>query len=88
MSVLKLHLLVKHQQKVSELLIFICSCPTIIILKNTLKVVDRKCGYSRFDHRYNVSPIHLGSLFGVRNYTKVARVWADRLGSGPRLPKV
>jgi hypothetical protein len=24
-----------------------------------------KCGYANFDHRYNVSPIHLHALLGV-----------------------
>jgi hypothetical protein len=36
MSVLKLYLLADHQQKVGELVLSITSCPSIIILENTL----------------------------------------------------
>jgi hypothetical protein len=36
MSVLKLPLLVDLQQKVGELVLSIISCPTVIILENTL----------------------------------------------------
>jgi hypothetical protein len=42
MSVLKLSLLVGIQQKVSELVLSITSCPSIIILENTVKLVCEK----------------------------------------------
>jgi hypothetical protein len=38
-----------------------------------------KCGYGKFNQRYNVSAIHLHAILGVRNFTKVVRVCADRL---------
>jgi hypothetical protein len=35
--------------------------------------------YGNFNHRNNVSPVHLHALVGVGNFTKVIRVCADRL---------
>jgi hypothetical protein len=55
MSVLKLPLLVDLQQKVGELVISITSCPSIIILENTLNQFIKKI----VDHQYNVSRIHM-----------------------------
>jgi hypothetical protein len=39
----------------------------------------KKYGYCKFNHQYNICPIHLQTLLGVRNFTKVVRVCADRL---------
>jgi hypothetical protein len=50
--------------------------------------MHRKCGYSNFNHRYNVSPVHLHAFLGVGNCTKVVRVCIDRLSIGQRVPKV
>jgi hypothetical protein len=55
--------------------------------KKCFKLV-KTCGYGNFDHRSNVPLIHLHALFGVRKSTKMFRVCADRLCSGPRLLKV
>jgi hypothetical protein len=44
-------------------------------------------GYGNFDYRNNVSPIHLLALSGVRNFTEVVSVCANRLWSGPRFEK-
>jgi hypothetical protein len=41
--------------------------------------VYRKIRLCHFDHRYNVSPIHLHTLLGVENFSKVIRVCAERL---------
>jgi hypothetical protein len=57
----------------------ITSCSLIIILENILNQCIEKCAYGNFNHRYNVSPIHLHALFGMRICTKVVRVCADRL---------
>jgi hypothetical protein len=66
MSVLKLASLVDLQQKVGELVLSITSRPSTIILENTLHFgTEKKCGYGNFDHRYNVSHIHLYALLGV-----------------------
>jgi hypothetical protein len=44
------------------------------------KLLHRKeSGYGNFNHVCNVSPIHLHTLLGVGNFTKVARVCAGRL---------
>jgi hypothetical protein len=42
--------------------------------------LQQKVGESvhHFNHRFNVSPIHLQSLFGVGKFTNVVRVCADR----------
>jgi hypothetical protein len=32
--------------------------------------MERRCGYGNFDHRYNVSPIHLHAFLGVGNFMK------------------
>jgi hypothetical protein len=77
MSALKLPLLVDLQQKARELVLSITSL--IIILENSLCVYRKKCDYGKYDHRYNVSSIHLHALLGVRNFTKVVRVCADRI---------
>jgi hypothetical protein len=42
MSVINLSLLVGIQQKVSELVLSVTSCPSIIILENTVKLVYGK----------------------------------------------
>jgi hypothetical protein len=76
-------LLFDFKQEVGELVISITYCPSIIILENTLILF----GYSNFNHRY-VSPIHLHGPLGVGNFTKVVRVCADCLWSGPRLSKL
>jgi hypothetical protein len=44
MSLLKLPLLADLQQKVGELVLSI-SCPSVIILENTLITLTKKCGY-------------------------------------------
>jgi hypothetical protein len=62
MSVLNLALLVDLQQEVGELVLFITSCATIIILKNALSWRAEKCGYDNFDHRSDVCPVHLNAL--------------------------
>jgi len=59
-----------------------------MILKNTLNYCIVKCGYGNFNHRYNISPIHLEALLGMENFTNVAHVCAYRLWSDQRLPKV
>jgi hypothetical protein len=41
-------------------------------------VYRKKCGYGNFDHRYNVSPVHLYALFGAGNFTKVVRACMER----------
>jgi hypothetical protein len=41
-----------------------------------------------WEHRYNVSPIHLHTLLGVGNFTKVVCVRVDSLWSGQQLQKV
>jgi hypothetical protein len=68
MSVLKLPLLVDLQQKADELVFSITSCLTVIYNYYT-----QKCGYGNFNHRYNVSPIHLHAFLGVMNFMKVVR---------------
>jgi hypothetical protein len=70
MSLLKLPLLVDFQQKVGELVLSITSCPTIIILQNTLNYCIENRGYGNFDDRYNVSPIHLHAILDVGNFTR------------------
>jgi hypothetical protein len=62
MSVLKLPLLVYRQKKVGKLVLSITSCPSIIILENTLNWCIKTCGYGNFNNWYNVSPIHLHAL--------------------------
>jgi hypothetical protein len=57
MPALKLLLSVGLQHKVHESFLSITSCPSIIILENTL-VYRKKYGYCKFNHWYNVSPIH------------------------------
>jgi hypothetical protein len=79
MSVLILSLLADLQQKVCELVISITSCSSIIILENALNLSIEKCGCDNFNHRYNVSPIHLHAVLGVGNFTKMVHVCADRL---------
>jgi hypothetical protein len=72
--VIKLPLLVDLQQKLGELFRFITSCPTIIILENSLNLrIEKKCGYGNFDHRY-VSPLRLHTFLTVENFRKVVRV--------------
>jgi hypothetical protein len=81
MSVLKLPLLVDPQQKVGELILSITSCPTIIILENSLNYIVQKCGYGNFNHRYNFScsfPRTSGSGCGCGEFSE----------GDPRLPKV
>jgi hypothetical protein len=82
---LKLLWLVGLQQEVDELLLSITSCPIIIILENNLSYCLQKKKFSNFDHRYNVSPIHLLALLVVRNVMKLVRVWVECLWSGSRL---
>jgi hypothetical protein len=65
MSVLKLPLLVDLQQKTGELVPSMTSCPSINISENTLDQCIGKCGYGNFNHRCNVSPIHLHALLAV-----------------------
>jgi hypothetical protein len=85
MSVLKLPLLVDLQQKVGELVLSI-TCPTVIILENTLNQYIEKCGYCNSDNRRTIK-FFLFNL-GMGNFTKVVRVCANSLWIGPRLPKV
>lgn len=47
-----------------------------------------KYGYGNFDHWYNIYPTHLHTLLGVGTFTKVFRVFAGLLWSGPRLSKI
>jgi hypothetical protein len=77
MSVLQLPLFADLQQKEGELVPSTISCPSIIILENTL-VYIKKYGYGNFNHWY-VSPIHLRALLGAANFKKVVDVCADRL---------
>jgi hypothetical protein len=79
MFVLKLHLFLDLQEKVGELIISIISYPTIVILENALSECIEKRDYGNFDHRYNVSPIHLHAILGVGNFTKMVSMCADRL---------
>jgi hypothetical protein len=58
MSVLKLPLLVDHQQKVCERVLSLTSCPSIVILEKTLNYFTEKCSYVNVNHRYCVFPIH------------------------------
>jgi hypothetical protein len=62
------------------------SCPSIIILENTLNWCI--IGYGNLNHQCNVSPIHLHALLDVGNFTNVVRVCANRLWSVQLLPKV
>jgi hypothetical protein len=87
-SVLKLSLLDDLQQKVGELVLSITSFLWIIILENTLNWCTEKCGYGNLNHSYHVSHIPFHSVLGVRNFTKVVRVCANRLWRGPLLPTV
>jgi hypothetical protein len=59
----------------------------MIMLGNILNN-RKKCGYGKFNHRYNVSPIHKHAVLGVEDFTKVVSVCAESLWSGARLPKV
>jgi hypothetical protein len=72
-------LLVVLQEEVCELVLSISYRTSIIIFKSILNLCAEKmlCGY--FNHRYNISPIHLHSLLGVENFTKVVHVCAHRL---------
>jgi hypothetical protein len=88
MSVPKLPLLVDLQQKLDEFVLSIIACPTVIIIGNALKKCVEKCCYCNFDHRYNVSCGHFPEVLGVGNFTKVLRVCADRLRSGPDYPSL
>jgi hypothetical protein len=67
---------------------FINSWPWAIILVIVLISAWKRCGYGNFNRRYNVSPIYLHAILCLGNFTKVFRVCADRLWSGPRLPDV
>jgi hypothetical protein len=67
-------LLVDLEHKVGELVLAITSCHTIIISGNSLIWCIEKCGYDNFNHRFNVSPVHLHVLLGVGNFTEVTRV--------------
>jgi hypothetical protein len=78
-SVQKLPLLVDLQQTVGELVLSITSCPSLIILENTLNYCIEKNVVMVTNHRYNVSPMHLHALLGVGNYTKVVHVHTNRL---------
>jgi hypothetical protein len=76
--VLKLPLLVDLQQKVGKLVLSITFCPSTIILENTLDQCIVKY-YGKFNHRYDVSPIHLRAPLELRNFRKAIRACADRL---------
>jgi hypothetical protein len=88
MSVLNLSLLAELQLKVGKLVISTSSCPSILILENTLNWCLEKCGYGTCGHQYNVSPIHLHALLGVGNIKKAVHLCADGPCCGPRLQKV
>jgi hypothetical protein len=56
------------QQKVGELVLSI-TCPSIIILENTLKnCVYKTCGCGNFSHWDNLFPIQLHELLGGRKF--------------------
>jgi hypothetical protein len=46
--------------------------------KNSIKSIE-KMWFGNFNHRYNVSPVHLHALLGVGNFAKVVRMCADCL---------
>jgi hypothetical protein len=54
--------LLVDQQKLGTLLPSITPVPSIIILENALNQCREKCDYGNFNHRYNVSPVHLNAL--------------------------
>jgi hypothetical protein len=41
-------------------------------------VYRKKCGYGNFSERHSVFPVHLLALLAVGNFSKVARMCADR----------
>jgi hypothetical protein len=86
MYVLKRPLSVDLQQKVDEFVISITSCLSFnhYFIKYFKLLYTKKCGYGNFNHRYNVSPLHLQTLFGVGilrmlSSESVVHVCADRL---------
>jgi hypothetical protein len=87
-SALKLSLLADLQHKVCELVPYITSCPIIIILKYFKFLCRKNVVNSNTGHRHHVFPSHFHVLLGVGNFTKVVRVSADCLWTGPRLHKI
>jgi hypothetical protein len=77
---------IKPNSWISAFLNFLSS--TCCFRKCFKLVYRNKCGYGSYNHHYNVSPIRLHALLGVRNFTKVVHVCTDRLWSGLPLPEV